>query len=675
MPNARVNEPKKVNRSKISSAILRPILILLLLTGASSVSGKDMTFDGAGEASGAADLEILRGDVANFHQAAIALNWKSNTAGDPNLGVTNETVWFRIGIRSQTAAEAILLVEAPNTKTVDVFVVPHGSSPISSDQAPMHIGLASRIKHPDAFFRFPSVPTRLTSAGTTFYFRVRSDVGLKFPLRVLAPETFRRVRARINLGSGIFFGALLIMAVYNLSVYFSTRETAYLSYVGVSLSSVFFFSAQLGFLAELLPELGSFVLTRCLAAAASLYILTICVFVRSFLQTARNRLIDRLLMASALAAGATMVLVPFAQVPFGVFPAVNSVNGLFASVVVLAAAVTSWRSGYRPARFLLFSFVGFATGASAYILQTNGLIPFNRVTDYAFHVGTLFQLTLFSLALSDRIKFMRQKLEGFAGELEEKVKERTRELEDSQKLAEAANEAKSRFLASMSHELRTPLNAILGFGELLQEEVRSMSGAGHMLRDLERIDRAGLHLLELINGVLDLAKIEAGRMTVHLETFDLSSVLEEAIETVRSLADRNKNQLSLHCPTRPLEVTSDLTKVRQIVLNLLSNACKFTKQGEVRATVGVESERCLIEVSDTGIGITPEQAAGIFRPFEQAESSTTRNFGGTGLGLAITEEYCRLLGGEVQVRSSRGVGSVFTVILPVRSGDGAVVLR
>ncbi len=241
--------------------------------------------------------------------------------------------------------------------------------------------------------------------------------------------------------------------------------------------------------------------------------------------------------------------------------------------------------------------------------------------------------------------------------------------------AEAANNAKSQFLANMSHELRTPLNAILGYSELLGEDARE-HGQESMVVDLERINAAGRHLLALVNDVLDLSKIEAGKTDLVIENFDVRRLLSEVEATVLPLAARNRNRLVVDCAEDAGGMRSDPTKLRQILFNLLSNAAKFTENGTIRVRVSrqydlsgkEESAQVVFAVSDTGFGIAPEQIESAFRAFEQTDSSRDGKQGGTGLGLAITRHFCALLGGTVTVQSELGKGSVFTVRLPASLG-------
>ncbi|MEO0868725.1 MAG: ATP-binding protein, partial [Cyanobacteria bacterium J06642_11] len=233
--------------------------------------------------------------------------------------------------------------------------------------------------------------------------------------------------------------------------------------------------------------------------------------------------------------------------------------------------------------------------------------------------------------------------------------------------AEKANKAKSDFLANMSHELRTPLNAIIGYSELLEEDAEDL-GQPEFIPELRKIQGAGKHLLELIDGVLDLSKVEAGQMGLHLETFEIKPILEAVVTTIQPVVVKNNNRLHVQCSDTIGEIYADPTKLRQSLLNLLSNANKFTHNGTITLTVQsitVEEDAwMLFQIQDTGIGMLPEQLKKVFNAFAQADSSTTRKYGGTGLGLTITQKFVQMMGGTIDVRSEMGIGTTFTLRIP-----------
>jgi len=348
----------------------------------------------------------------------------------------------------------------------------------------------------------------------------------------------------------------------------------------------------------------------------------------------------------------------------------------------------------RGARLVAAGFAMLLSGQALCLTQVfsdtflPGLLG-DTLTPYVYHIGVFGLIACGSVHLART--FARTNLD---------LEQRTKELAAAKQSADAAkdeavaaNTAKSQFLANMSHELRTPLTAIIGFSEMLLNEVRS-EGRAEQAEDLTRINDSANHLLGLINGILDLSKIEARKMELHLETFEIAPLVREVAKTIASLLEKRGNQLAVDCPDDLGSMHADLVKVKQSLFNLLGNANKFTEHGVIRLEVkrvnsdqssvistenpertkaALTTDHCSLitfKISDTGIGITPEQIDKLFQAFSQADSATARKYGGTGLGLTITKHFCEMMGGRIQVESEPGQGSTFTMELPAEVKTG-----
>jgi len=276
------------------------------------------------------------------------------------------------------------------------------------------------------------------------------------------------------------------------------------------------------------------------------------------------------------------------------------------------------------------------------------------------------------IKLEEKAAVERELRERLSVELQQS-EQRERDLAKARIAADSANRAKSTFLANMSHELRTPMNAIIGYSEMLTEDAEDF-GYDDFIPDLKKINSAGKHLLALINDILDFSKIEAGKMELYLENFDINNMIQDVTVTIQPLIEKNNNTLKIDCPNDLGNMLADLTKVRQALFNLLSNASKFTKNGIIKLSVKklstIEFDKhedyITFSVIDSGIGMTPEQLSKLFQAFTQADESTTRQFGGTGLGLAISRNVCQMMGGDITVESEQGKGSVFIIKIPAK---------
>ena len=333
--------------------------------------------------------------------------------------------------------------------------------------------------------------------------------------------------------------------------------------------------------------------------------------------------------------------------------------------------------------FLVLIISCFVTFATMLVLRPFVLTPILRLRDNLLaaardqeHSGRYRLTTRRSDELGDVIGAFNDLLDHLAAHLgeirerETRLRQLVRDLAHARDQAQQASQAKSVFLANTSHELRTPLNAIIGYSEMLMEDAGGPENA-ELASDLEKIRGSAHHLLGLINEILDLSKIEAGKMEVLIEEFDVAASVRDVAATVEPIAERNGNAFDVECAGDAGTMRSDAAKFRQSLLNVLGNACKFTKDGSIRLRVTREArdgaDWIFLETTDTGIGISPRQMGNLFKDFMQADPATTRKYGGTGLGLAITRRFCQMLGGDVTVRSEQGKGSTFTIELPARA--------
>jgi two-component system, sensor histidine kinase LadS len=625
----------------------------------------------------------------------------------PGFGLTKSVYWvrFQVDNRGDRAERWLLEVAYPPLDDVRLFV-PRPDGSVEVRRTGDHLPFASR-EIPYRNFLFDLEEPKGVA---TYYLRVQTSGSVTLPLKAWSPNVFFKELMTREPPMWIFYGLMLVMAVYNLFLFFSIREAAYLYYVSyIVCYAGFQFSLNGLSFQYLWPDQtwwNGKALTLFIGLAFSFGVF----FQREFLSTWRMfPRIDRYLrfmawMSLALTAGSLAV-------SYAISIRVLVVWGLHVIVFGFVSAGISAARGSRQAMFYMASWLVLLAGILLYLLRTLGLVPGSFVTEWGLQLGASLEVTLLSLGLGDRINVMRFDLQVLNRQLTANIGQLSEALDH----AEAATRAKSEFLAGVSHELRTPLNAIINIPEGLLEDFRETpavgctackttfalepgeepnmtvacpecQAAGSLRRQsawsyegnpettsryLGYLHKASKHLLGVVTAILDFSKLEAGRMELHLSDVDLSEVLEDSIAPLQKLAESKGVSLVLSPVPPHSSLRADPIKVAQIVVNLVGNAIKFSdERGDVRVEVEADSEAFVIRVIDHGIGIAPSDRARIFESFSQVDAGNTRKFGGTGLGLAITKNLVELHGGSIWVESELGKGSTFGVRLP-KAGPAA----
>jgi signal transduction histidine kinase len=588
--------------------------------------------------------------------------FRRSTQAVPSFGFTGSAVWLRFRLPADLRSDQELLLEIRNPPLDRIeFYAP---SPAEQSGAPHQRQVVGdtlpwgerQIKDRNYVFRL-----RATESGQEdFYLRVTSGGAMAVPAYLWRPDSFATHSRASQVGFGLFYGLLLALILYNLMLLVSVQDRLYLFYVLYGLAFAIWLLAYDGFAFEYLGPDGVWWSNNGLSTFLSLSLLFGAQFARNFLDTARFApWADRLLMTFAVTGavlaifGATSWLVSYQAIL-----SLVSAIAIPLAATVLFVAVRAWVAGYRAARFFLLAWAALLVSLVVFPLRNFGLLPHTLLTAYSVHIGLALDLLLLSLALGDRIKLMNRE---------------ARLARTEARAMEIATKHKSEFLANMSHELRTPLNAILGFSEMLRERYFGELTA-KQAEYVNDIREAGSHLLALINDILDLAKVEAGRMELDLSDFHLRSAVDSAITLVKERATRHGIMLDRNVEEGLGLIRGDERKIKQILLNLLSNAVKFTPDGgRISVEAKPSGQMVEISVSDSGVGIAPEDQRSVFQEFKQVGRDVARKAEGTGLGLALTKRFVELHGGSIRLQSAPGKGSIFVFTLPLAVGPAPAV--
>jgi signal transduction histidine kinase/CheY-like chemotaxis protein len=636
--------------------------------------------------SGALSIEqVMTGE----HESATGTTFTPSKSETPGFGFTPSAYWVHVQLDRQTQQESTWLLEfgyAP-MQWIDVYTVAEDGR-ITHQRGGNGLPVSERpYRHHKHVFELNLPPAQVTQ----LYVRVDGESSKNIPLHLYRAEVFVQSSGTQIAVLGIYAGIIVALFCYNLFLYYSIREPAYLYYV-VFLAAFLLFSTSLNGISQILliPELPVLAI-RLIPFAMGMTIVFAGLFTMSFLNSRTTLPTLHWVMRCIVALGLVTVALPW-LITYRISIVASTSLGLLFGLLVFIIACIAVYHGNRSARYYLLAWCLLLLGTVLNTLRLFGLIPTNLFTEYAQLWGSAAEAILLSVALAARMSLMKDEkeaaqklaleeqrkahhelmllssqLEASNNSLEQRVHERTADLERTVDELRDAKATISRFLANMSHEIRTPLTAIIGYSESLRDTPLTSDEAADAI---QTVIRSGHHLLRIINDILDFSKIEANKLEIECLHTELLPLLVE-IESYFGMVAHNKG-LRFEVKHRfPLPHTfdTDPTRLKQILLNLCSNALKFTAHGGVTIEVSCDRAQRLLffAVTDTGIGMTAEQVDKVFQPFTQADSSTTRNYGGTGLGLAISKQLAELMGGTIGVTSDPGQGSCFT--LSVASGD------
>lgn len=593
-------------------------------------------------------------------QALLAGEGTEHTTAYPSLGFRDGFQWFLITVTNDSSVPYwFLRAGRPHLDYLDLYVFDADGNQIKHSQLGDRVPFDSREL---AHYHLVTPLTLPVNAKRHLLIRAQGNNVIELPATLMTPAAFNAHDNRLSVFHGLYFGAIAAMCLFNLLIFLSIRDPSYLLYVlylgtfGLNLFTREGLSYQWLWPDATLWNHYSLPVLNLLTLAFSI------LFASQFLELKKRApRIHRILTFSALA-----LLV---AAPLTLFNFHFSIQATTATVMpwpFVAVGLSVWLiiKGYSPARYFLLAFAAVAIATVLYVLKTFQLVEGGWLLENAMQLGTFTEAVLLSFALAHRMTVLKSenaRIQREANEvLEQRVDERTRELN-------SALSARSEFLAVMSHEIRTPLNGIIGTVDML----KGTSLDEEQQHNLNVIEQSGNSLLNLINDILDYSRIEAGKMPIEHTSFSLTDLINESLALFQHKAHVHSNTLLTELDRHLGEhCLGDPVRLRQILVNLIGNAVKFTSNGLI--TVKAERDEhnpdyVYFEVSDSGIGIAPEQLRHLFDHFHQGDSSTSRRYGGTGLGLAICRQLVEIMGGEIGVDSRQNEGSRFWFRLPLPS--------
>ena len=586
----------------------------------------------------------------------------------PGMGFSTGNIWLLTAFDSSASNtnQWFLRAGRPYINELDLWVFDRQGNPLSQfqhgDTIPYH-----QRPYPHASLIFP---LSLPDAGEyLLLLRASSSGSIDLPVQLFSPQGFNQHDRNSSLHAGIYYGTIFAMVLFNLLLFLAIRDRSYLMYVLYLSFLALFLLSRDGLAMEWFWPDQTGLKRQVMTFSPLLAMAFFALFITDFLRLGN-------VLPNAARAMQTAAFATFAVALLTLTPALPEEQAMPFSnflapiwiLVMLLVTVQRLLAGYRPALYLLVSFLPLAILVILFSLKNQSFIGGSWLIDHGLHLGSALSAFLLSFALAYRLTNMKaenEQMQQQANEaLEQRVQERTSELN------EALN-ARSEFLAVMSHEIRTPLNGIIGTVDMLRES--GLDAA--QLRQVHIIEQSGKSLLQLINDVLDYSRIEAGKMPIEETHFDLQALIHDSVELFAHKAQLNSNQLTCELNENlGRYAVGDPMRIRQILVNLVSNAVKFTSNGRIVVHAKRDSanpEYVHFSVEDTGAGIPADKLDSLFEHFYQIDSSTSRRHGGTGLGLAISRQLVEIMGGEIGVRSHNGDGSRFWFRLPLPTEDEA----
>ncbi len=558
-----------------------------------------------------------------------------------NFDVANTPIWLKITIENPLviSKELVIQIEYAWISHLELYKKVNGAIQLTT----------TGVDYPNATkpieSRSYTFPIDLQAKSEqTFYIKVTNRYLTRMPISVSTKKTFIHNERIINIISGVYYGLMIAMFIYNLFLFITTKDIAYFFYIGSIFFSVSYQAAHGAIYSIVFPAAIWWNQNAILISAPMILVFMI-QFGRSFLHT-KSRLpkFDRFMVVTLIISA---IFMAFSLTPYGALA--QKAIALFALATILSqltAGILVYRQGYKPAIYYILAYSAFVSFSTIVPASVLGIIPYSPFVAWTYQIGSGLETMLLSLALADRINTLkREKFESL-----KKVTEAT-----------AKSEAKSDFLAKMSHEIRTPMNGVLGMTMLLNATKLNSTQKYYT----KTIQNSGKALLNVINDILDLSKIEAKKIALEKITFKLSDIIDECASIFTSTAfEKNILFFCNTKPNTPNSLIGDPARLRQIILNLLSNAFKFTDKGVITLTIDIKSNHTdktvlLFTVQDSGIGIDPIVKKQLFQSFTQADSSITRRYGGTGLGLTIAKQLTELMQGEIGIESIPNHGSKF----------------